>query len=209
MKQSYQSLDHFLHQMHLKGIDGKRLDERFQNELDRKDTELLARASRVLITLWELTRIIMKSPPGTQIVIDADSGYMYRGRISQEKLLTKFKQLPVKVAGRKSLIIDGNGANERIVAKVGFVPFRNHHGKRAYDVHAKALAKVEANEDVFWFEEKMKEVAPEDVTESIVKFEGHEFLEISIKDYPTKIRIMNSSGRLSHSITEGKITYFR
>ncbi len=207
---NYESFDHLLHEMGLRKIEKERIDEYFRKVGEEKETRYLAKVSHILISLWDLASIVMKLKPGESLIIHGDSGRMFRGRISEQKLDEKFTELREKVAGRVSLGIDGNGRNERILARSGITSYGKSPFKKSWNNKVEALDKVEGNEDLYLFEQKFLRTDKKKVSEEIVKNDfGHEYLEISIKDYPTTIGIGIASGRVSYTITDGKIEYLR
>jgi hypothetical protein len=200
------SLDKVLYHIHLTEIQRKQADERFQEEKARKESKFLSRVSSVLISLWDLAGIIIKSPPGSQVVIDADSGRLYRARFSEEKL-GKMKALPQKIAGRTSLEMDADSLPEHVMRRsreyVGMVS----NQKSTWNAHGRKAPKPHGNAVVFFFELQLKNTKDfSKIRVDTLTVNGYSVSEISIQGFPTKIGISNSTNKVLYYIVNGKKT---
>lgn len=205
-EKTYRDIDHILYEMGLKKIEARRVDDYFQNMAEQKETKFLSRMSHILINLWDLASIIAKLRPGESLIIHGDSGRMFRGKISEEKLAKKCTELREKVPGRVSLTIDGNGRNENLLAKGSPIVFGRNPQKKSGDTCTRVYPRVSGNADLYLFEEMLQNIQKEDVTVIEVEIQGHKYLETSIKNYPTKIG-SGKSGRIYYTKTGGEITW--
>ena len=80
-------------------------DEYFKAAKKAEESKGLKKLSRFLATMYELTVILAKTPPGQSIVIEADSGSVYRGRVKTDKLVL----LPERLPGRVDHAVDTHG----------------------------------------------------------------------------------------------------
>lgn len=201
---TYGSIDKLFYEIGLQKIEARRADDRFLEQKAREESRYLAKVSRVLIGLWELTAIIMKMKPGESLVIDGDSGRMYTGRISDEKL-KKFSLLPEKVPGRTSLEIDGDGRNERLLAHYTPVLFGNSRPK-SWDTKTRKAPIESGSPIVYFFEQKLAETPKNKVQCNTYDEGGQTFMEVFIKDYPIAIGYGKSNKKPYYVLFQGKRT---
>ena len=203
-KTTYGSFNQVLYEMGLRKIEAKRIDEYFQNQKRVEESRFLSRVSRVLISLWDLTSIIMKTPAGKHIVIDPETGRIYRGSVSLKKL----EMLPEKVPGRTSLEIDGDGRNEFILAKIGIRAFGKSWKKKEDNNTRIAPGENPENPIVWMFNEFLKTVSKEDVTVNHLEEAHQKYDEMFIKDYPVGLGIARATGKVHYIIIDGKKNWF-
>lgn len=199
MEKTYQSLDHFLYETGLRKIEGKRVDEYFKEKQKREDSLKLSKISRVLINLWEFTSLILQAKPGESIVVDCDSGKLFRGKVDKKNLIPLEEKLP----GRTSLEIDGDGRNEFLIGK-SWAFGHTSPTKKKWDGSVKLADKSRSHPVVALFEEHLREVSKEMVTTNIRQEANQVYTEISIKDWPVSI-CTSKSGKARYYIFEGKI----
>jgi hypothetical protein len=199
-KTTYGSFNQVLYEMGLQKIEDKRTDEKFQEQKRKEESRYLSKVSKILITLWDLTALIMKTPTGKQLVIDAETGRIYRGSVS----LSKLELLPEKVPGRVSLTIDGDGRNEKILSGSSVVSGGSVWKKSVAGKTRIAPDENSENPVVWMFNEFLKTVSKEDVTINHIEDYTFKYDEIFIKDYPVGLGIARSTGKVHYVIIDGK-----
>jgi hypothetical protein len=178
------------------------IDERFKAQIAVEETRYLTKVSRVLIGLWDLAGLILKSKPGDSIVIDCDSGRMYTGKVKHEKL----KEIPQKVAGRVSMEMDTEGFHEYFMSRSWVKAFGSPR-KNSWDSVALKAPKHRDTPVVDLFEDKLQEISMSDVTVNHLTGPNHYYYEVSIKDYPIVLGINAKINKVAYYIFQGKKHY--
>lgn len=196
-----ESLNQIINEINLEKLHNNSLDKQFEENQARILSSKLAKVSKVLISLWELTAIIMKLKPGESIVIDGDSGDMFRGRVKTAKL----QKMAEKVAGRTSLEIDSQGFHEYLVTRSSvFSP--GNPLKHTWEMHIKKAPKICGNPVVEIFEELLAQNKRKITKKFTSNSLGHNYVEISMEGIDIIIGINLNTNKVHYYISGGKKT---
>ena len=196
------SLEGVLYEIGLENLEKRKADQKFADEKARKESSRLAHISSVLLSLWDLAGIILKNP-GKKIIIDSDTGEIYTGIISDNRM-EKFHKLPAKVPGRLSLEIDRDSLTSYLTSR-SFVFSPGNPLKHRWENAGHIAPKEHGSAVVYNFEERLSQVSPKEIHKKITTNSlGHKFVEISIDDYPVSVGMSLATKKVQYYIFEGK-----
>jgi len=177
----------------------RKIDEQFIAQKKAEDTRYLAKVSHILVSMWEITKMIVKLNPGESLVIN-EHGELFKGKVKTEKLVKQKEKIP----GRKNLEFDTEGLHEYLVSK-SFVTSYGSSRKNAWENQVIKEPKYPDNPIVELAVEYLNELKPDQfIIRKITKLRGLEFNEIHMKDYPVALGMSGKTNKIRYYIYEGK-----
>lgn len=178
------------------------LRDKIQEKVKVQESKRLSRISSLLISAWQVVDILAKLSSGESLVIDGETGEIYRGRVKTENLRPTGMKLPSRV----SHAVDTAEFTPEILKTTSFAtPVILAKFKSSWDL---ALKRPENKESpvVEIFLEKLVETSLDDISYNAVHMpHGTMYTEISIKNWPVKVAF-SKAGYARYYIHNGKKT---
>lgn len=159
------------------------------------DIKQLKRASRILVSLWEVGKILLQLNDGQSLIIDSESGEIFKGKVRKDKLTS----LGVRIPGKLDQGFDLNfnvPSGEFLVENSSKINRKKHIRsvkKSSWEDSSRLFNDDESNIAYFFIEtwKRYEKEFPEKIILNRTRSPmGHNYLEIHFKD-------LNFYGKLS------------